>query len=84
MLVVRESLSRERPDLVAEIFRLFVASKEQGEQAGHAEIDPLPIGLNRVRRALELIIQYSLEQGLITRRFTVDELFDDTTRRLGS
>jgi 4,5-dihydroxyphthalate decarboxylase len=84
MLVVKESLSRERPDLIAEIFRLFVAAKQQSEAAGGGEIDPLPIGIERVRRALELIIGFSLEQGLIKRHFLVDELFDDVTRRLGS
>jgi 4,5-dihydroxyphthalate decarboxylase len=89
MLVVRQSLSREHPELVQEVFRMFVASKRQmaapetHEPESH-QIDPLPIGFERVRPAIALMIDYCLEQGMISRRFTVDELFDDTTRRLGA
>jgi hypothetical protein len=32
--------------------------------------------------ALETITGYAAEQRLIPRRFTVDELFDDTTRKM--
>jgi len=35
-----------------------------------------------VRKSLETIIQYSQCQGLIPRRFSVDELFNDVTRSL--
>jgi len=31
---------------------------------------------------LELIVQYTAQQGLIARAFAVDELFDDLTRTL--
>ena len=37
-----------------------------------------------MRRALELVIDYAFEQKLLPRKLTVDELFDDTTRALGS
>jgi 4,5-dihydroxyphthalate decarboxylase len=40
-------------------------------------------GLEATRPSLEIIIDYSVRQGLIPRRFSVDELFDDTTRALG-
>jgi 4,5-dihydroxyphthalate decarboxylase len=33
-------------------------------------------------RSLELIIDYSAQQGLIPRKFSVDELFDDVTGAL--
>jgi 4,5-dihydroxyphthalate decarboxylase len=35
-----------------------------------------------MRKPLELIIGYALEQGIIPRKIEVDELFDDTTRAL--
>jgi len=35
-----------------------------------------------MRRSLELIIRYSVQQGLIPRAFAADELFDDLTRTL--
>jgi 4,5-dihydroxyphthalate decarboxylase len=36
-----------------------------------------------MRRTLEVMIGYALEQELIPRRYSADELFDDTTRALG-
>jgi 4,5-dihydroxyphthalate decarboxylase len=35
-----------------------------------------------VRKPLDMIMQYSVEQKIIPRAFTVDELFDDVTRGL--
>lgn len=39
-------------------------------------IDPVPVGIEAVRPALALLIQYCVEQRLIPRRVSVDELFD--------
>ena len=44
--------------------------------------DPLPYGIEPNRRALEAVIQHSVEQGIISRPFTVEELFAENTRRL--
>jgi len=77
VFVVREELSKERPDVVREIFRMFVESRRlAGEQPG--KILP-PIGLDANRKALEMAIQFAFEQKVIPRRLSVDELFDDTT-----
>jgi 4,5-dihydroxyphthalate decarboxylase len=35
-----------------------------------------------MRHSLELITQYTAQQGLIPRAYAVDELFDDVTRAL--
>jgi 4,5-dihydroxyphthalate decarboxylase len=35
-----------------------------------------------MRRSLEFITGYTAQQGLIQRRFPIDELFDDVTRTL--
>jgi 4,5-dihydroxyphthalate decarboxylase len=80
LFVVREELSRERPDVVREIYRMLLASKKAAGLT--KEIDDLPFGISALRSSLELAIQYCLEQKLITRKFTVDELFDDVTRTL--
>ena len=81
VLVVREELSKERPDVVREIFRMFVESRKLAEdQPG--KILP-PIGLDANRKALEMAIQFAYEQKVISRRLSVDELFDDTTAGLG-
>ncbi len=44
--------------------------------------DPLPFGVEPLRRSLEVVIDYALAQKLIPRRYTVDELFDPRTRDL--
>jgi 4,5-dihydroxyphthalate decarboxylase len=79
IFVVNEQLSKTRPDVVQEIFRLLLASKRAGPTGA---IDSLPFGVEAMRKPLELIAQYALEQKIIPRPITVDELFDDTTRAL--
>lgn len=80
MLVVKESLRKSNPAAVTEIYRLLRASKQAAAPANG--LDTLQFGVDKIRRSLELIIQYSCEQKLIPRRFEVDELFDEVTRGL--
>lgn len=82
MVVVSEELAQTRPDIVAELFCLLATSKKLGKPAGHP--DPARFGIEAIRRPLDMIIDYAVQQHLIPRRFTVEELFDDNTRRLGS
>jgi 4,5-dihydroxyphthalate decarboxylase len=84
MIVVRDSISKSRPDVVQDIFRMLRDSKRAAKlpESGTA-LDPLRFGVDSMRESLEIIIDFSVRQGLIPRRFTVDELFDDTTRALG-
>jgi 4,5-dihydroxyphthalate decarboxylase len=44
--------------------------------------DPLPIGLEANRKALEMIVQFSYDQKVITKKPAVDELFVASTRSL--
>jgi 4,5-dihydroxyphthalate decarboxylase len=44
--------------------------------------DPLPYGIEPNRHVLEAIIGYSVEQGIIPRRFSVDEIFAPGTHEL--
>ncbi|HEX9464888.1 MAG TPA: phosphate ABC transporter substrate-binding protein [Alphaproteobacteria bacterium] len=80
--VVREAIAKERPDVVKEIFRLLALSKTAA--GGTAKPDPLPMGINAVRDALTLIVEYAVQQRLIPRRFSIDELFDPAMRALGA
>ena len=41
-----------------------------------------PFGVEANRKAIQLAIDWSLEQRIIPHRLEVDELFDDATRRL--
>jgi len=81
MVVIKESITQSRPDVVREIYRLLVES----ERAGSVSRDhgALRFGVELVRKSLETIIDYSVRQALIPRRFEVDELFNDVTRSLG-
>jgi len=44
--------------------------------------DPLPYGIEANRQALEAIVQHSVEQGILSRPVSVDELFPESTRTL--
>ena len=76
MVVVSETLSRNQPDAVREVFRLL------RESATHAPAGSPRFSCDEMRRSLELIIRYVAQQGLIPRAYAVDELFDDLTRPL--
>ena len=79
MMVIRESITEDRPDIVREVYRML---KESGA-AAHPKGSSAPrFGVEAARKSLETIIQYSERQGLIPRRFSVDELFNDVTRSL--
>ena len=78
-VVVSEELARLRPDVVTEIYAQLRESRRRAVAAG---ANPPPFGVEACRPALEKIIEYAAQQRLIPRRFTVDELFDDTTRKM--
>ena len=82
MVVVREELSRSRPDVVKDIFRQLHASKQAAGLPDGGELDPYRFGVEACRPILEIIIDFCHQQKLIPRRMSVDELFDDTTRML--
>jgi 4,5-dihydroxyphthalate decarboxylase len=77
MVVVSANLSKDHPGAVREVFRLLQASASLASPAAAPNFSA-----EDMRRSLELIIQYTAEQGLIPRAFAVDELFDDLTRSL--
>lgn len=82
MFAVHQNLSRERPDVVAEIYRL-IAESRMAAPAGALSTIP-PLGLEANRAALQLAIDWSVEQKIIPRRLEVEELFDATTAKLGA
>jgi 4,5-dihydroxyphthalate decarboxylase len=79
MMVIRESITRDRPDVVREVYRML---KESAAAGPSKETAAQRFGVGAVRKSLETIIQYAESQGLIPRRFPVDELFNDVTRSL--
>ena len=77
MVTIKPGLA---PEVTREVYRLLLESKRA---VGPPDaLDTTPFGLEANRRNLEVAIDYVYAQRLIPRRFTVDELFDDVTRRL--
>jgi 4,5-dihydroxyphthalate decarboxylase len=83
MVVVKESLARTEPQAVREIYRLLLESKKAAKLPRPGEFDTHPFGLEANRRSLEVVIDTVHRQGMIPRRFAVEELFDDVTLKLG-
>lgn len=75
MVVVSRTLCEKNPDVVREVHRLIAQSADGISAAPRFSSDEM-------RRSLELIISYTVQQGLIPRAYAVDELFDDVTRAL--
>lgn len=69
MVVARESLARSDPDAVREVYRLLAESRTA---AGAPELNPF--GVEAIRRSLEVAIEQTARQGLIARRYRVEEL----------
>ena len=80
MFVVHKDISKNRPDIVRELFRMVKDSRALTE-GGVPAVFP-PIGLEANRKGLQLAIDWALDQKIIPRRLSVDELFDDVTGSL--
>jgi 4,5-dihydroxyphthalate decarboxylase len=78
--VVHEDVSRQRPDIVRELYRMLAEGREQADAV--PAIFP-PLGLEANRKGLQLAIDWALDQKIIPRRLSVEELFDDVTGGLG-
>jgi 4,5-dihydroxyphthalate decarboxylase len=68
VVVVKDALLAENPWLSGELMRLFLASKSRAD-------DTVPYGVATNRPAIELLMRYAAEQGLIPRAYAVEELF---------
>jgi 4,5-dihydroxyphthalate decarboxylase len=82
MVVVREGLSKSRPDAVREVFRLLHESKRAAGWGDGDPLDPYRFGVEACRPVLATIIDFCHRQQLIMRPMSVDDLFDETTRAL--
>jgi 4,5-dihydroxyphthalate decarboxylase len=75
MVVVTEQLTQSNPKAVAELYRLLEAGKTAAGLPAAGQIDTAPFGKEANRPCLELLISYTCQQGLISRRLDVDELW---------
>jgi 4,5-dihydroxyphthalate decarboxylase len=74
MVVVTDEFAKAEPEAVAELYRLLEAGRAaaRGAKGG---IDTDPFGREANRPCLELLISYCLQQRLIGRQLSVDELW---------
>ncbi|PDT76103.1 ABC transporter substrate-binding protein [Bradyrhizobium sp. C9] len=79
LVVVTRQLAMSRPDVVRSLYELLKRAKANADPADVPDL--LPFGVDANRKPLERMIDYCVQQALIPRRVTVDELFD-TTRDL--
>jgi 4,5-dihydroxyphthalate decarboxylase len=83
LAIVRESIAKSRPDAVRELYRVLKQSREAADIPTGAD-DPLRFGIGAIRASLQKITDNALQQGLIFRPMSPDELFEDAARILGS
>ena len=82
LAVLRESIAHSHPDVVREVYRVMKESRAAASLPTGAE-DPLRFGITAIRQSLEQINAYVVEQKLIPRAFSADELFEEARRILG-
>jgi 4,5-dihydroxyphthalate decarboxylase len=75
MVVVKGEIARGRPDVVAELARMFTEAKQIAGLPKAGEVDTVPFGIEANAPCLTLLTRYALQQGLIPRAFSVPELF---------
>ncbi len=80
LFVVHQNLSKRRPDVVREIYRLLLESRAQAPADVVAGLPPL--GFKANRKGIGMAIDWAFEQKIIPRRLSVEELFDDVTASL--
>jgi 4,5-dihydroxyphthalate decarboxylase len=81
MFVVHQDISKQHPEVVREIYRMISESRALTE-GGMPAVFP-PLGLEANRKGLQTAIDWALDQKIIPRRLSVEELFDDVTGSLG-
>jgi 4,5-dihydroxyphthalate decarboxylase len=81
MFAIHQDISKQHPEAVKEIYRMIAESRELTE-GGLPAVFP-PLGLEANRKGLQTAIDWALDQKIIPRAMSVDELFDDVTGSLG-
>ena len=85
LVVIRESIAEERPDVVKEVYRLLKESRAAANAVYESgENDPLRFGVSKVRQSFDTIVNYAIKQKLITERISADEVFAKALSILGA
>lgn len=81
LAVVSTELSQTRPAIVRELFDMLKRARDKAP-GKHLGVETTVFGLEANRKNIELGLAYAFQQGVIPRRLSVDELFDETTAGL--
>jgi 4,5-dihydroxyphthalate decarboxylase len=83
VVTIRKEVAESRIDLVREVFHMLLESRvASGDLHGGSGPDLQPAGFEALQPALETVIRYAFEQKLITKRYTVDELYGNVANIL--
>jgi 4,5-dihydroxyphthalate decarboxylase len=77
MIVATEEICRSRPRAIIEFWRMLMAARPLKDDASVA-------GYQSLRHDIGLAIHCTFSQGLISKRFEVDELFNELTAGLSA
>ncbi|MDT3687846.1 MAG: hypothetical protein RO009_22685 [Pseudorhodoplanes sp.] len=75
MVVVTDEIMQAQPQAVAEFYRLLEQSKAKAGLPAAGALDAAPFGREANKPCLEMLISYAVQQRLIPRRLSVDELW---------
>jgi hypothetical protein len=81
MMCIRNDVLQEMPWLAQALVDAFKQSKEMHRQQTGAALpaqpydDPMPIGLDNTRKALEVLMQFAVDQGVMKKALDIDEIF---------
>jgi 4,5-dihydroxyphthalate decarboxylase len=83
LAVMRASIVQSRPDVVREVYRVLKESRAAASGIPTGPENPLRFGIGAVGQSLAQLSSYALQQKLIPRLLTPEELFEDAVRILG-
>ncbi len=75
LITMRRELAESRPDLVAELLRMFRDARAAVPPAP-GDHDPLPMGRAALRPAIDLALRYATEQNLLPRHVDSEEVWE--------
>lgn len=83
VVVIRDSIAEERPDLVRAVYSALVESRRVGQglpEPGTRNLQPY--GFDAIEPGIEVAVRYGVEQGLIPRPVGLDELYGSVREAL--
>ena len=85
LVVIRGSIAEEKPEVVREAWRLLKESRAAASKVYEpGEADPLRFGVSKVHQSFETLTGYALQQKLITKPISADEVFAKARSILGA